>query len=133
MVRTRSCAILLGAGRALLGAGRAPLGAPPALLESPFPDPGMVAREQDLRDAPAPVLGGAAVVGIFRRACQRDAEGLLDRGVSVPKNTRELAQHSVTYDHRGKLTARQHIASDQHLVGSEVIDHTLIEALVAAA
>ena len=93
----------------------------------------MVAREQDLGHRPAAPLRGPRVVRVLRRALQRRAEGLLERRLGVPERARELAQHGVEHDHRRQLAAGEHVAADRDLVGAEVVDDPLVEALVAAA
>src|SRR5688572_7608613 len=99
--------------RPRVSGGGAPLAAagPP-----PGADLGVMAGEQDLRDAPAAVLGGARVVRILRVAAQRLAEGLLDRGCRVAERAGQLAQDGVADHHRGELAAGQHVAPDGHRV-----------------
>src|SRR5215204_1334207 len=87
-------------------------GAGPALLQAPFADPLVVAREQDVGHRPAAPLGRPRVVGVLGRALQRRAEGLLDRGVRVAERARQLAQHRVGDDHRRELSPGQHVAPD---------------------
>src|SRR5215210_5835376 len=107
---------------------------PPAtLLQPPAPDVLMMAREQDLGHRPAAPLRGARVVRVLRRAFQRRAEGLLQRGVGVAERPRQLAQDGVADDHRSELAAREHVAADRDLVRAEVVDDPLVEALVAPA
>src|SRR5690348_4193358 len=72
-------------------------------------------------------------MGVLRGSLERLAEGLLKHRVLVPQRARELPQHGVADDHRRELAARQHVAPDRQLVGDEVIEDALIEALVASA
>src|SRR5215218_5658215 len=108
-------------GRAALAAARA----------APRPDLGVVSRQQDLGDAPAPVLRRTRVVRVLGIAAQRLAEGLLDRGLRMAERTGQLAQDRVADDHRRQLAAREHVAADRDLVRAEVVDDPLVEALVA--
>ena len=103
------------------------------LLTPPLTNALMMAGEQDLGHRPAAPLRGARVVRVLRRALERLAEGLLQRGVGVAERARKLAQHGVEHDHRGELAAGQHVATDRDLVAAEVVDDPLVEALVAAA
>src|SRR5688500_8697507 len=69
---------------------------PPAtLLAPPLTNALMMAREQDLGHRPAAPLRGTRVVRILRRALERRAEGLLQRGLGVTERARQLAQHGV--------------------------------------
>ena len=105
----------------------------PTLLQPPLADALVVAGEEHVGDRPAAPLGGARVVRVLRGAAQRLAEGLLHGGVGVPERSRQLAQHGVADDHRRQLSPGQHVAPDRDLVGAEVLDDPLVEALVAPA
>ena len=108
-----------------------PAAARAALLEPPFADPRVVARQQHLRHlVPAPVER-ARVVRVLGRPLERLAERLLHRALLVAERARQLADHRVGHHHRRQLAARQHVRPDRHHVGGEVLVHALVEALVA--
>src|SRR3954447_24208233 len=104
-----------------------------ALLEAPLAHVFVMAREQHLRDLPAAPLRRPGVVRVLRAALERGGEGLLGRRLVLAEYARQLAQDRVADDHRGELSARQHVAADRQLLGGEVLDDPLVEALVAAA
>ena len=106
-------------------------GARAALLQPPFADPRVVARQEHLRHlVPAPVER-ARVVRVLRRPLERLAERLLDRALLVPERARQLPDHRVGHHHRRQLAARQDVRADRDHVGGEVLVHALVEALVA--
>ena len=92
-----------------------------------------MAAEQHVGHRPAAPVGRPRVVRVLGRAVERGAERLLVRRLLVPERARELAQHRVAHDHRRELAAREHVAADRELVGAEVLEDALVEALVAAA
>jgi hypothetical protein len=51
----------------------------------------------------------------------------------VAERAGQLAQHRVRHHHRRELAAGQHVAADRELLAAEVVDHPLVEALVASA
>src|SRR5438445_9652918 len=72
--------------------GRSPLA---TALAPPTLDPSVVAREQDLGDAPAAVDGRARVMRVLGVAAEGDAERLLSDRAGVTERARQLAQHRV--------------------------------------
>ena len=86
-------------------------------------------REPPSRASPR----AACSAGTRARPPSASREGLLDRGRVVAEHARELAQHGVQHDHRRQLAAGQHVAADRDLLGHEVLEDALVEALVAAA
>src|SRR5262245_11350991 len=63
----------------------------PALFQPPLADPGVVARQEDLRHRVAAPVERPRVVRILGRALQRDAERLLDRALLMAEGAGELA------------------------------------------
>ena len=76
---------------------------------------------------------GPRVVGVLRSAVESGAEGLLHRALGIAEGARQLAQHRVRDHHRGQLASGEHVAPDRDRLVGEVLDHPLVEALVAAA
>jgi len=92
----------------------------------------VVTGEQHVRNLPAAVLGRARVVGILRRTVERGTERLLAHRLLVPERPRELAQHRVA-EHEGReLSPGEHVSADRNLLGGEVLEHALVEPLIAA-
>src|SRR5207248_7809632 len=83
--------------------------------------------------AVAPPLHRACVVRVLRRALERRAEGLLDGAVGVAEGAGQLADHGVGDHHGRELAARQHVGADRDHVRRQVLEHPVVEALVAPA
>ena len=99
----------------------------------PFADARVVAGEQHVGNRPAAPLRGSRVVRVLRRALER-----LARRTPRPPTHRRRARPAACaarcrHHHRGQLAAGQHVAADRDLVGHEVLEDPLVEALVAAA
>src|SRR5947209_2029019 len=104
-----------------------------AALPPPLADTLVMPGEQDLGHAPAAMLGWPCVVRVLGPAVERLAERLLAARALIAQRARQLAQHRVADDHRGQLTAREHVAADGEPVAAEMLEDALIEALVASA
>src|SRR5579859_5133615 len=101
-----------------------------SLLPAPLPDSRVVAREQHVGDAHAPVLGGPREL---RAACQVSTERVLRERVRVSDDAGDQAPDRIDQQHRRDLAAAQHVVADRDLVRGKTRAHTVVDALVAAA
>ena len=80
------------------------------LAAAPGVDLGVVAREQDRRHVHAAVAGWARVLRILEQAIQRERLAL--GRLVVAEHAGDEPADGVGHDHRGQLSARQHIIAD---------------------
>src|SRR5436305_1610570 len=99
---------------------------------APLPDSRMIARQQNLGYRPSPIFGRPGVVRVLRGSLQCLTERLLDHGLLMPQRAGQLARDCVADHHGRQLTPGYHVAADRDLHGHEVIEHPLVESLVAA-
>src|SRR5919112_2331047 len=92
------CAVREAAGSAR-GAAMASLAALAALLEPPFADAAVIARQEDVRNRVAAPVERARVVRVLGCAVECLAERLLHHAVLVPERSRQLSDHGVHHHH----------------------------------
>src|SRR5579859_6593350 len=101
-----------------------------SLLPAPLPDSRVVAREQHVGDAHAPVLGRPCEL---RAARQVSTERVLHQRVRVSDDAGDQAPDRVDQHHRRDLAAAQHVVADRDLVRGQTRAHAIVDALVSAA
>src|SRR6478736_7122441 len=94
---------------------------------------GVMTRKQNVRHGPAAPVRRPCVVRVFGRPVECLGEGFLEGGGLRAESAWKLAQDRVEDDHRRELAAGEHVAADRDLLGDEVLEDALVEALVAAA
>ncbi len=103
----------------------------PHALASPVVDAAVVARQEDLRNAPAAEVGGSCVVRILEasvRAPRRSSRARPSPPLSAPGSRRAIAS---TTCHGRDLAPREDVRADRDDVGAEVVEDPLVEALEA--
>ena len=122
---------LRGAGRLRAGEEvRAALSrAPEGLLAAPAGDLGVVPGEEHVRDAPAPELGRAGVLGVLQ---QSGAVRFVHRGEGGAQGAGEQTHDGVHQHHRRQLAPAEDVVSDGDLLVDGVLPDALVDALVVA-
>src|SRR5207247_1086637 len=128
--RTRSLAARRPAARRATRSGRSRDGPLPALFPSPFLDLSMVARQEDLRHAPAAKVGWTRVMGILETAVKLGGEAL-ERSRLLFDRSGKPASDRVDENHCRKISVREDIGPDRDRVGGKMLDDTLVESFEA--
>src|SRR5579862_2403054 len=108
-------------------------GGRPGLTVAPRRHRRVIARDQHLRHLPAAEVTRARVMGILDPAAQPLRERLLAVALLLAQRAGELAGHRVDDRHRRHLAAGEDVWTDRDQLGREVVEHPLVEPLVAAA
>src|SRR4029077_17043942 len=103
------------------------------LLATPLPDPRVVAREEHVRDFHASVLGRPRELRPACRFVRAVGEAVLGEGARVADDSRNEPRHRVDENHRGDLTAAQHIIADRNLSRAQRGANAVVDALVTTA
>src|SRR5262249_18286320 len=98
------------------------------MLLPPALDLSVVARQEDVGDAPAAELRRSRVVRVLEPAAELGREALELAG-SLGERAGKPPRDRVDEHHRGKVAVRENVRPDRERVGAEVLDDPLVEPL----